>query len=165
MKFFAAENLTSLSVVETVPWEFKATALITEQVRRSKEDRQDWYQTDGLKHNFYTGLGTLNPNQRASKQNPVHCIHAFVADYDIAIANERVDEAVIAMPIKPTWAERSLGGNLRLIWILERPLYVGTNEFCRHVLQEAIKWLKLDLLPALDDKAFVDPTRLYCNGC
>lgn len=164
--FFHCDNLTSPSLTSGVlPWEFKLAAPVPDQVRRVKEDRQAWYVTASTKHNFYTGIEPLNPNLRIEKENnPPNAIHAFVADYDIPCPDARIDEAVEAMKIKPSWIERSLGGNFRLVWLLERPLQVGGNDFCYYLLNAAKKWLKLGLLPGLDEPSFVTGTRLYCNG-
>lgn len=160
-----AKNLTVQTVEPCRPWEFVCTEKISAQVRGDKDSRQEWYQTPATNHSFYTGIEGANNTQRASKDNPPHKIHAFVADYDVAIPQERVNEAVHAMPIKPTWTERSLGGNVRLVWVLESPMLVDDYQLCAFVLTEAVKWLNLDMLPGLDEKAFTSPTRLYCNGC
>jgi hypothetical protein len=166
MKLFAAENLVTLSVTDAVlPWDFKATEELTLQIRNVKEDRQNWYKTAATKHHFYTGLEGLNHNQRVSKENPPLYIHAFVADYDLKIPEERVNEAIKGMDIKPAWVERSLGGNVRLVWLLPRPYLIGDYAFCASLLDEAMAWLRLELLPGLDVGAFTAPTRLYCNGC
>lgn len=165
--FFHAVNLTTPAVSrgELEPWEFKPTETITPQIRASKEDRQNWYQNAATRHDFYTGIEAINSSQRVSKENIPHAVHAFVADYDIRIPMERVNEAIEAMAIKPSWVEKSLGGNFRLVWTLSRPIYLDDYLFCSFVLTEAMKWLALDTLPGLDEKAFVAPSRLYCNGC
>lgn len=163
--FFAAENLTSQTLIPCNPWEFVPTETITEQIRQSKEDRQNWYQNPATKHCFYTGIEPTNPNMRPGKDNPPLKIHALSADYDVAIPDERVDEAVKAMKIKPSWKERSLGGNVRLVWIFPRPLIVDDYQFCGYILEQAMEWLNLGLLPALDEAAFKAASRLLCNGC
>ncbi|HSX11771.1 MAG TPA: hypothetical protein VLF94_08660, partial [Chlamydiales bacterium] len=114
---------------------------------------------------FYTGIEPVNPNIRPGKDNVPHKIHAFVADYDTKIPDERIDEAIASMKHKPSWVERSLGGNARLVWLLAQPLVVDDYSFCAYILDAAVKWLELDLLPALDEQAFLSPSRLLCNGC
>lgn len=163
--FFYAENLTSQSLAPGVPWDFIPTEIITAQIRGDKDDRQAWYQNPNTKHFFYTGIEPINPNMRPGKENNPHKIHAFAADYDAKIPAERVKEAIAAMKHKPTWIERSLGGNVRLVWVLSRPLLVDDYAFCAFLLESAIKWLQLELLPALDEGAFKAPSRLLCNGC
>ncbi len=163
--FWFVKNLTKQSM-ETglLPWDFKTTENITEQMRKDKPARQRWYQTPSTEHYFYTSLEPANPNIRPGKDNPVRAIHGFTADYDVRIPRERVFEAIAAMRFKPQWVERSLGGNVRLMWILPRPIYTDSNEFTTFILDKAIKWLDLELLPALDAGAFITPGRLLCNG-
>lgn len=147
-----------------VPWEFVITEPLTAMIRQDKETRQAFYQNPNTHHNFYTGIEPMNPAVRPGKTNPPLKIHAFAADYDIPIPDERVDEAVKSMKVKPAWIERSLGGNVRLVWTLAFPLLIDDYAFCAFVLGEAVEFLKLGLLPALDEKAFVTPSRLLCNG-
>lgn len=164
--FFHAVNLTEKTLHAGVePWEFTATENITAQIRHDGESRQEWYQNASTKHYFYTAIEGSNPNQRPSKDNAPRMIHAFHAEYDIRIPDERIDEAIKSMEIKPAWVERSLGGNVRIVWTLPRPLPVDSYDFCCFVLTQAVKWLNLGLLPALDENAFTTPTRLLCNGC
>lgn len=163
--FLFAENTTSQSLIVGNPWEFVVTETITAQIRGNKEDRQSWYQNPATKHCFYTGIEPTNPNIRPSKENPPHKIHALSADYDARIPADRVAEAIAGMKIKPQWVERSLGGNVRLVWIFSQPMLVDDYGFCAFILERAIKWLQLDMLPALDEPAFQAPSRLLCNGC
>lgn len=166
MKFFYSVNLTEKTLHTGVqPWDFAATERITEQIRHDKESRQEWYQNTATQHYFYTLIEGANPNQRPSKDNPPKFLHGIAADYDIGIPPERVAEAIKAMKVKPAYVERSLGGNVRLVWLFRQPIAVDTCEFCSFVLTNAVKWLNLDLLPALDEPAFVAFSRLLCNGC
>lgn len=163
-KFFAVRNQIEKSLAPCVPWEFHPAQKPSEKICKDKEERQNWYRSKSTDWQFYTGIEPANPNQRTSKDNPPKFIHAFVADYDLPISDERINEAVGSMSIKPAYVERSLGGNCRLLWILPRPLSVETSDFAIWILQHAKKWLQLDLLPGLDDGAFEDPARLFCNG-
>jgi len=164
MKFFACGNLIEKVLVPCIPWEYKPDQMPSEKVKQDKNERQIFYRTHNTKWNFYTSIEPANCNQRLSKDNPAKFIHAFVADYDVRIPDDRIDEAVASMSIKPQWIERSLGGNCRLVWLLSRPMAVETTDFAVWILQMARKWLSLDLLPGLDSPAFENPTRLYCNG-
>jgi len=163
--FFAAENLVTRTVAPGDPWDFQPLETITAQIRGDKEARQDWYQNTATKHNFYTGLEGHIPNQRVGKENPPRLIHAFAADYDIKVPADRIAEAIKVMEIKPTYFETSLGGNFRLVWLLETSIPVESRDFCTFILQRAHDWLRLGLLPGLDKKAFEETSRLYANGC
>lgn len=162
---FYTKNLTSQELFTGNPWDFVPTEALTARIRRDKEDRQAFYGNPATSHHFYSGIEPMNPKLRISKDNPPFKIHALAADYDVRIPDETVTKAIEAMRVKPAWIERSLGGNIRLVWTLEQPLLVDDTSFCSFVLAEAAKWLKLELLPALDLAAFTTTSRLLCNGC
>lgn len=164
MSFYYAQNLVEKSVTAGNPWDFVVTENITEQIRQDKDSRQEFYRNVNTQHCFYTALEGVNPNQRVSKDNPPRLLSGFTGDYDIKIPKERVTEAIAAMKIKPAYIEESLGRNPRLIWTFERPLMIDDYDFCVFILQRAKKFLRLDLLPGLDEGAFETPTRLLCNG-
>lgn len=166
MSFFAVRNLVDRRLFPCVPWDFHPDDSIqpSEKIRQDKQSRQDWYRAKSTEWQFYTGWEGHNPNQRVSKNNPPRLLHSLIADYDIKIPEERISEAIVSMHIKPSWVERSLGGNCRLVWLLPRPLAVETADFARWILQASKKFLSLDLLPGLDSSAFEDPARTYCNG-
>lgn len=164
MSFFAVENLTQKTLTECVPWEFKSETVPSELVRGDKKARQEWYRTSSTKWNFYTLIEGSNPNQRPSKDNPPRFLRGIAVDYDALIPDSRVIEAIASLKIKPSWIERSLGGNVRLIWLFERALPIDSYDFCVFLLDRAITWLNLEMLPALDKGALTDPARLLCNG-
>lgn len=165
MPFFAAESLVTKSVAPCEPWLYVPTQRVTEQIRHDKQSRQDWYRNPETRWNFYTTLEAANPNQRVSKQdNPAKLLHGFAADYDVKIPMSRVEEVIGMMEIKPSWIETSLGNKVRLVWLLSKPFKVDGTDFCIALLQAAKKWLRLDLLPGVDEGAWEDPTRLLCNG-
>jgi hypothetical protein len=166
MKFLFAVNLTEKTLHTGIqPWDFQPTEEITAQIRGDKEARQQWYANSATKHYFYTLIEGANPNQRPSKENPPQWLHGISADYDVKIPPERVLEAVKAMKIKPAYVERSLGGNVRLVWLFSKPLPIDGCDFCSFILTSAIKWLTLDMLPGLDEPSVVAFSRLLCNGC
>jgi hypothetical protein len=166
MKIFCCKNLMDRTMKECLPWEFKPEQdqLPTAQIRADKDSRQDWYRTLSTVWNFYTFLEGANPNQRIGKDNPARLLHGLAADYDVKLPLARSLEAVDSMTIKPQWIETSVGGNARLVWIFPFPVNVDDEGFLRFLLQEGVSWLRLGLLPALDEPAFTEPTRLLCNG-
>lgn len=165
MPLYATDSLVSKTVVPCEPWTFSAPYEPGLAIRTDKQTRQDWYRHVDTRWNFYTGLEGSNPNQRISKEdNPPKYIHAFCADYDVKIPMQRIEEVVKAMDIKPQWIETSLGAKNRLVWLLPRSILIENADHCIFLLQHALKWLRLDLLPGFDEGAFTDPTRLLCNG-
>lgn len=165
MPFFSVSNLTEQALSPSEPWSFIPTEKISAQVRGDKLSRQDWYRNAATVHNFYGSVEPSNPNQRISTSNPPRLMHGIVADFDLPIPDDRWKEVVDKLKVKPQWVERSLGGNLRLVWVFSRPIPLDSEVFAMFVLSQARTWLQLDLLPGLDGPAFGDPARLYCNGC
>ncbi len=163
--FFAAENLVTQTVTPCVPWEFRPTVAITEQIRHDKEARQQFYQSVATKHCFYTMLEGANSNQRVSKENPPRCCHGIAVDYDVQVPNERIEEAVRELRLKPSYIEKSFGLKPRLIFEFPFPVPLDDYNFSVHFLQHAEPWLGLQVLPGLDAGALTTPTRLLCNGC
>lgn len=163
-QFFAVRNLTEKILSPCMPWKFMPEQRPSDKICLDKEERQLWYRTKSTEWQFYTGIEPANNAQRASKDNPPKFIHAFVADFDVKIPDERINEAIESMSVKPGFVERSLGNNCRLVWVCSRPLAVETTDFAIWILQAAGKFLSLDLLPGIDKGAFEDPMRLYCNG-
>ena len=165
MPFFAAVNLTQQTVAPCAPWEFKLAKEVGKQIRHDKESRQELYQNTATRHQFYTGIESSNPNQRASKENnPPRFLHGISTDYDLKLTPEAVAAAINGMGIKPQYIERSLGGNVRLLWTFPKPLPVDSYDFCVFILDKAVEWLQMELLPGLDRNALTDPQRLLCNG-
>lgn len=166
MNVFTIENLTATTgTVDKLPWEFTFPAdSISKEIRTTKSLRQEWYKKQTTKHCFYSGLIGHAATGRVGKENPPRMRWLFAADYDCPIPDERVKEVVEQMPIKPTKIENSLGGHRRLVWELEIPIYLETNEFSVFVSQRAVNWLRLNLLPMLDEPAWESTSRLLCCG-
>jgi len=163
--FYATDSLITKTVVPCEPWTFVPTQQVSEQIRHDKQSRQEWYQNLSTRWNFYTPLEASNPNQRISKEdNPPRMMGGFAADYDLEIPMDRVNEVIAMMKVKPSWIEKSLGRKVRLVWRFDKQLRVDSTDFCMFFLERAKRWLRLDLLPGLDEGAFLDSTRLLCNG-
>jgi hypothetical protein len=163
---FYTTNLTKTELrSDLLPWDFQPSEVLTAQLRRDKAERQRFYRNPATQHYFYSLTEGANPNMRPSKDNPPKAQHGFCPDFDLPIPEPRVMETIAAMKIKPTWFERSLGGNVRLLWLFSKPLQIENYDFCCFILKEALKWLGLGMLPGLDEGAFTDPSRLLCNGC
>lgn len=165
MKFYFARNLVSKSVNPCVPWDYKIVSPISDTVKTDKVSRQAWYMSALTNHQFYTGAEAVNPLQRISEANPVKFIHAFIYDVDLKHTEEQINGYVERLPHKPGFWERSLGGNWRMVYLLEEPLQVDGNDFGAFLCKTAAhKFLKVvGTIPGLDS-AFGKPTQLYCNG-
>lgn len=163
MSFYSVRNLTDKSLTSCNPWEWVGEKP-SEKVCKDKIERQAWYRNPATQWNFYTPAEPVSNTQRCSKDNPPKFLHGFAADYDVPIPDARVNEVVETMKVKPSWIEQSLGGNVRLVWVLPRPIPLDNYAHSIFILQQAQSWLRLSLLPGLDDGAFQDPSRLLCNG-
>jgi hypothetical protein len=168
--FFSVSNHSPTIEAKAVtliekPWEYKMVARVTQQIRHDKNNRQSWYQDPETRHCFYSGVEGINPNIRVSAENPPHMLHAIIADYDTVLSDERIDEAIVNLKVKPAWVEKSFSGHCRLVWPLVRPLPVDSMEFFKYVMAQANEWLELETLPMLDVSAMTTATRYYCNGC
>jgi len=166
MKFYYSANLTGKEMkTGTAPWAFAPTETLGDELRKDKSARQAWYKNPATQHYFYTLIEAANPNMRPSKDNPPKFQWGIPLDYDLPLPEEQVFAAARGMKIPPTWVERSLGGNWRLVWLFSSPLNVESYDFCAYLLTQAVKWLDHDALPGLDEGAATDPARLLCNGC
>lgn len=164
---FYLENLTSEIALAGNPWDFKCTEQLTEELRTDKTVRQAWYQNPAVRHCFYSGIEPLNPNMRISKeQNPPRYIEHVIADYDtLNLSAERVGEAIKQLKFKPTRFEESLGRNWRLDFQLPFKIPCHSYDHAKFMLKKFIKFLNLNILPCLDEKALTTPTTYYANGC
>jgi hypothetical protein len=163
MSFYFVRNLTDKNLSTCEPWVFPGEKP-SEKVCKSKEDRQFWYRSKSTDWQFYTSVEPILNTQRVSKDNVPYRLHGFCADFDLPLTDARIDEVVGTMKMKPQWIERSLGGNCRLVFVLDRPILLDSYAHSVFVIQQASSWLNLGLLPGLDEGAFTDPTRLLCNG-
>jgi len=164
--FYAVANLTAQQTQPVDPWAFapEKKDVPAEQIRKDKVSRQEFYRNIATRWQFYTSVEAIMSTARPGKDNPPRLIHGFVVDFDLEIDDDRIDAAVLRFPIAPSYVERSLGGNFRLVWVLEQPFLANSLEHATFIFQKARKWLKWDLLPGIDAGACEDPCRLYCNG-
>lgn len=164
-QLFTLENVMEPAGKLGTPWEFSFPYdSISLTIRKDKNARQSWLKNRDTKHLFYSGFLGHNELTRVNKENPPNKIVAMAADYDCVLTDERLKEVIAEMPVKPAFIETSLGNHRRLVWTLEAPVYVASKEFAMLFMQRAKKWLRLDLLPMLDEPAWEDPARLLCCG-
>lgn len=169
---FALSSLSSIAVTPSVPWAFKQTP--PENVRKDKQERAAWINNPATKWQVYSLVEGLNENRRIKHassttpecdSNPPHRIHGFVADYDAAISDVAWKTAIAKFPYPPQYVERTLSGNLRLLWCFEEPLLVPGSKFLQFFLENVLKDFAADkLLPAFDRGAWVESNRYYTNS-
>lgn len=163
---FTVQNITQTEPGEfRLPWEFVFDrSAIPEDARKDKGKRQEWIRNPTTKHLFYSGFIGAVPSLRVSKENPAVSAGFLSADYDVPMTRERINEAIAQMKIKPTKIEFSIGGNCRLGWAFATKFPLASKEFTHFFLERAKKWLRLDLLPMLDEPAWMETSRLLCAG-
>lgn len=156
-----------------MPWEFVPASPIPEEVRKDKKLRDTWINTPTTKHCVYTFCEGVNPNLRISRPrndgggNPIHALHALVADYDAPQPEERALEYAKALPFAPNWVERTLSGNWRFVWLLSEPLIFPSFDFARHFLKSFgdFAFDPARGMVGFDKKAWEAPERLWTNSC
>jgi hypothetical protein len=164
--FYHIENLTKQSASPCVPWEFVSKE-ISDKVRKTKSLRQQWYQNPETVHSFYTGFEAMNPNARITVSNPVHRCGGLIADIDASYSEENLLRLIDALPndLKPSWYEKSLGGNWRLVWIFRESLrFPDEAELATAVLKFLAEKFRLDKVEGMDMPSWLNPARMYANG-
>lgn len=166
------KNLGSSACVEgPAPWEF--TTRPDERLRTDKKLREGWITSKTTEHHVYGVAEGKNPNQRVTKAtkdgegNPPHSIWGIAADfdspYDVADVLARIPK--LAAPHCPQWYERTLSGNVRLVWVFEKPAVMPGFGFATAFLTLVSERLRCSaLLAGLDHKATVNPSRHFTNS-
>ena len=164
MKFPTISNLVTQDIDLLKPWEF------VPEVPRFKTKRlyKQWLAQDTTEHCLYCGFTGLIPSLRLHKDaNPVHSVHALIADYDSDIAESDLEGMLArAAEAAPNWVHRTPSGGARLVWMLDRPVLIASSAVLMRMLRTAAKSLDMrGLLPGFDfDLAFLNPTIYYDVG-
>ncbi len=164
-------NLTSPHALEGNPWEFSDLASVPSECLNDKAKRTTWAISPTTNFHFYSGFVGVNENGRVSDRagsedgNPPKEYGAAVLDYDAKFTDAEVEAAIARMGIKPNWIERSLSGNIRLIWIFERPIILPSQNFAVYLLKNLSDLLPINELSNLDRPAAERTTTYYANGC
>jgi hypothetical protein len=170
MRYFSIPNLTCNDVVQDiVPWEFET---FIPAAARDKKTRSSWAKSSMVNHNCYSFVEGLNPDLRIRKgssvddSNPARFIHAIVGDFDSHMDPEQVVKQLADnATIKPNWYERTLSGNVRLIWLLESPVAVADTQMASEYLKHALLKMRASfLLAGLDEKS-ADASQYWTNSC
>lgn len=156
-----------------LPWEFVPETPIPEECRLDKKERTRWINLPSTDHHVYSGNEGVNANARITapkgdgEGNPIRYIRWIVSDYDKDASEAMVMELAKKMPFPPNWIERTLSGNWRFVWILERPLLVPSFSFAQHFFRtfDVFAFNPANGMVGFDKEAFESPERLWTNGC
>jgi hypothetical protein len=170
---FSVPNLVSTKVTKVLPWEFTPEAPIPAEVRTDKTARTGWISAPVRKHCCYSLFEGLTEGQRISKGgkgsegNPPHKLHGWAADVDEPLDKAELLKRCQALkPFYPSWLERTLSGNWRLIWLFEAPLLLPSYDFAIFFQKEILNLIPFKRLSSeFDGPAWKEPNRYYTTSC
>jgi len=171
MSFYVLPNLVAREVRTCeAPWNVALTIPPEVRGKEGKKARDKWINNPSTQHHVYSAFEGIIDNVRVSSPkneegNPPLRMHAFIADIDTPLSNEEIDAGVKRVPFAPNYLERTLSGNVRLIWLLEKPVSFPNRRFAIEFLELALERMKLLMLAVgFDRGAFLDPNRYYTNS-
>lgn len=153
---------------ENYPWEFKPTpeALQT-MTEMSKNSRREYLSKPG-RWLIYSAVGGMAEAARISKENPPAVVRGLVIDYDAStpdgVVDDLIEQKIKQVEFFPNWIERSLSGNLRLVWVFERELLVPDENFATKFLEAFAEKVRGVGLLAGYDKQSLEPAQVWTNG-
>jgi len=152
----AIKNLASNKTKPCNPWEVKTVA----------PSKSEWSRPD-LDHCFYSGFeGVISGMRIDSKNNPAVRLHWIVADYDGRI-DQHARETVLdhCVDFRPQYICKTISGGARLLWRLEAPFLLHSNDLTIRLMQHVRKKLGLSkIMVGLDTAAFGNPCQYYEAG-
>ena len=152
----AIKNLASNKTKPCSPWEVKTVA----------PPKSEWSRPD-LDHCFYSGFeGLLSGMRIDSKNNPAVRLHWIVADYDGRIDQHARDTVLDhCVDFRPQYISKTISGGARLLWRLEAPFLLHSNDLTIRLMQHVRKKLGLSkIMVGLDTAAFGNPCQYYEAG-
>lgn len=173
MPAFALRNLISQDVTPCTPWTFTAQGLPAGVAgKKGKKNRDAWINDPATTWQVYSMVEGLNPQIRISKGNddmegnPPLKLHGLVGDYDLPVTDEELQISLARCGDKmPNYFERTLSGNVRLVWVFEQAVTVPNRDFLVALLKHAFKAIKVETVCAgLDVPAWEQPGRYYTNS-
>jgi len=112
------------------------------------------------------GVGEIE-NRRINKDlNPVRKIRAVLFDYDVNVPEDHIDFYLQNVPAahKPTYIDRSLGGGLHCIYVLEREVTIDGNEHAKAFYTDFAKMVGAETMFPGFDTASLNPTQCMTTG-
>ncbi len=152
----AIKNLASNQTKPCNPWGVKTVA----------PSKSEWSRPD-LDHCFYSGFEGLISGMRIdSKNNPAVRLHWIVADYDGRIDQHARDTVLDhCVDFRPQYISKTISGGARLLWRLEAPFLLHSNDLTIRLMQHVRKKLGLSkIMVGLDTAAFGNPCQYYEAG-
>jgi hypothetical protein len=151
----AIKNLSSIKTEICEPWNVKTSA----------PPKDQWAGAD-LDHCFYSGFEGLVTGMRIGKNNPAVRLHWIVADYDGKIDQNMCDTVLErCADFHPQYICRIFSGGVRLLWRLETPFLLHSNDLTIRLMQHIRKKLGLQkIMVGLDTAAFSNPCQYYEAG-
>ncbi|MCC7300984.1 MAG: hypothetical protein IT583_07890, partial [Verrucomicrobia bacterium] len=153
---YAIKNLSSLKTQPCTPW----------TVTVGSPPKTDW-NNPNIDHCFYSGFeGLISGARIDSKNNPAVSLHWIVADYD-GLIDQHARDTVLdhCVDFRPQYICKTISGGARLLWRLEAPFLLHSNDLTSRLLRHIRKKLRLSkVLVGLDTAAFDDPCKYYEAG-
>jgi hypothetical protein len=174
MNYLYLERLKSTSVLRgEAPWKFKPATPFPAGILGSanKKARGEWANSLNTVSNFYTGYEGLNSSGRirvgkGEESNPPVKEHFLVADFDCPTPVEQALERANKFNPRPNYLERTMSGNWRAVWLLEKPINIPSLAWAKFFKEKFAKYaFNLEnLLPGLDKSAWEAPERFFTNS-
>jgi len=151
----AIKNLSSNQAEPCEPWNVK--------VSRPPKDR---WADHNLDHCFHSGFEGLISGICVDKNNPAVRLHWIVADYDAQIDQHMCDSVLDrCRDFRPQYICKTISGGVRLLWRLETPFLLHSNDLTIRLMQHVRKKLGLQMIMVgLDTTAFDNPCQYYEVG-
>lgn len=172
MPFFALRNLVSSETTPVTPWLYTQAAPDHVKGKENKTARDRWINSNETSAQVYSAFEGVNPSVRISKPkvgadegNPPFKLHAFIADIDCAVSQDELAAGIARLAFSPNYYEKTLSGNARLVWLLEKPVSFPNRNFAVEFLKLAAARLHPENVAAGFDKpAWEEPNRYYTNS-
>jgi len=157
---YTAKNWKDDTIIPGIPWEFTPILSFSD-----KKDQQLQLNDPESEHMVFSGWEGSNPHSKVTASNPARIAKYLVVDYDSNIPS-----------IDPLWIKncgiclpqqlsRTIRGGVRLVYKLQEPVNVYSDQFAKNFLKQAMRHLKLaKLFPGFDERAFLQPALYYELG-
>jgi len=157
---YTIRNLKDDAVLPGIPWEFAPVLSFSD-----KKDQIAQLNDPDSDHMLFSGWEGSNPHAQVSSSNNARVCKYLIIDYDSNIPS-----------IDPLWVKncgicapqqlsRTIRGGVRLVYKLQEPVNVHSDQFAKNFLKQAMRHLKLPkLFPGFDERAFLQPAQYYELG-